>query len=103
MPRTPLAPREATVFSGVPVEEQSRGTRAAYSVAPITWMGSEAADSPPICKLAILIGPHPYALANMAHSAMTLPSESVIGGRLNEDDRTEEMIRNPMDPVSTRT
>ena len=57
IPRTPFAPRSATVFSGGrPDAVQAEG--ASNAASPTAWIGTEDACSPPILTSALSTGPH---------------------------------------------
>src|SRR5580658_10657130 len=86
-PRMPLAPKVATVFSGVPGQIVVEGVVPPTLAAPITCTLTAAAFSPEtgIARSALLTEPQLEPSANCRHSASGLPSAapvSVTAGRV---------------------
>src|SRR5438552_845930 len=100
-PSRPLAPNVGTVFSGGPLLEQLAGITG-NAASPITCIGNELAFSPAIVKSTTFTGPQVNPSANCWHSTSGLPLASTCCGSASPGASTDEIIRNPTDPVSTR-
>src|SRR5882757_8384527 len=99
MPSSPLAPICAMEFSPSPALLQLLGAVAGTVLSPMTWIGTEAAVSPPIWTSAVRTAPQIYEDTNCSQSATALPLCCLAGRDAVNVDANR---RSPDDPVSTQ-
>src|SRR5580692_10053827 len=102
IPRMPLAPSAAGVFSSEPLA-QPVGTLLVKS--PSTWTGMLlVVVSPPTVTVAVRTEPHEKPSAKFVHSASSPPDAAVTGSApCIVEVNTPLAIRSPYEPVSTCT